>query len=172
MTSELIEVLKNYCSALHTDYVVEYNNKAAMNKNADYVKNDKGLIFIKSIKSGEYTLPSVKGSSRNYFFRKDVKFEIWFCRFSTTVTPSVDINHTSYDQNVDLRIEKTTRAIRDRIESDVVFPFIEGINKALKVTIDTLPFVYPDKSVFNSNEVAVILNLTIKQKATCLRSLK
>lgn len=170
MTGDLIQTLKDYCSSLHSDYTVEYNNKAAMNKNADYIKNDKGLIFIKSIQSGEYKLPN--GASRNYFYRKDVKFEIWFCRFSTTLIPSVDVNYTSYDENVDLCREETTRYIRNRIEAEVLLPFIEGINKALNVTIETLPFEYPTKSVFDSNEVAIVLHLTIKQKATCLSSLK
>ena len=168
MTSKLIQEVKDYCSSLHSCYYASYDNKAAMNMKADYIENDEGLIFIRAVKRGKYTFPT----GRDYFHRKEVEFEIWFCRFSTTLSPTVDVNYTQYDKNVDLCVEETTRNIRDRIEQEVVYPFLEGINKALNVKIESVPFEYPTKSVFDSNEVAILLRLTIKQKATCLKSLR
>lgn len=177
MTGQLINALKEYCESLHLDYQVEYNEASAMNRGADYIANDKGLIFIEEVKNGEIEHPSVTGASRNYFYKKTVSLSIWFCRFSTTLGQSVDYNGSEYDKNAQLKISDTRQFMRNTIEEEVVNPFCLNVARALsdnkvRMSVARFPFAYPTASRFDSNEVSVVLNINITQTSSCPNSLK
>lgn len=170
MTGNLIRAIGEICSTLHPDYRFEYDEASAMNIKADAIHNYEGLIFMEEIQQGRYDMP---GTGMRFFRQKNTNVSIYFCRFSRTLNEFGGSGQTSESER---NLTLTRQEIRDRIECEVVLPFMESMDsyqksKSSTISINSYNFVYPPHSRFDSNEVAIILNFTITQYQTCLGNL-
>lgn len=174
MTGELINQLECILRPLHCDYHFEYDESSAMNVKADAVKNSTGLIFIEEIRRGRYRIP--QNRAQGFFIQKETGVSIYFCRFSKELEPFAGLGTTQLSVDARQTLTMTRQAIRDRIESEVVIPFINAMDKAMRnalrgVTVGDYNYTYPHRSRFDSNEVAVVLNFTLLQQTSCTGTL-
>ncbi len=166
MTGNLIKALGEILSGLHADYKFEYDEASAMNIKADAVENDKGLIFIEEILSGTYG----QAPTSRFFKCKMTPVSIYFCRFSKELGESGGGGETSLSSGNNLTM--TRQAIRDRIECEVLLPFMSQLDEYAKspssiISVSNYSFSYPTHSRFDSNEVAIVLTFTITQYSSC-----
>lgn len=175
MTGDLIRCLRSIIEPLHCDYRFEYDEASAMNVKADSVSNRAGLIYIEEITRGRYRSP--QNRSQGYFFLKETSLSICFCRFSKELEAFASIGTTPLSMAVENTLTMTRQAIRDRIETEVVMPFIAALGRQLPrllpgSTFGDMAFRYPKPGRFDANEVAIVLEFTITQQASCLDALK
>lgn len=175
MTGELIKQLECLLRSLHSDYHFEYDEAGAMNVKADAVKNNAGLIFIEEIRRGRYRIPQTR--TQGFFRQKETQLSIYFCRFSKELEPFAGLGTTQPSIDAQHTLTQTRQAIRDRIESEVVVPFIDAMEKAMKTSlrgfsVGDYNYTYPYRSRFDSNEVAVVLDFTLLQQSACAGTLK
>lgn len=175
MTGELINQLECILRSLHGDYHFEYDEAAAMNVKADAVRNDAGLIFIEEVRRGRYRVPQSR--AQGFFRQKETSLSVYFCRFSKELEPFAGLGTTQPSVDARRTLTMTRQAIRDRIEAEVVIPFIDAMNKAMLttlrgVTVGDYNYTYPFRSRFDSNEVAVVLDFTLLQQTSCAATLR
>lgn len=175
MTGELIKQLECILKSLHADYYFEYDEAAAMNVKADAVRNDAGLIFIEEVRRGRYRIP--QNRTQGFFRQKETSLSIYFCRFSKELEPFAGLGNTQISLDAGHTLTMTRQAIRDRIESEVVMPFLDAMDKAMRSTlrgcsVADYNYTYPFRSRFDSNEVAVVLDFTLLQQTSCDGALK
>lgn len=167
MTSNLLKAIGEILSGLHCDYRFEYDEAAAMNIKADAIKNNKGLIFMEEVRRGRYDM---NGGKSRFYKTKDTAISINFCRFSPELNEFASDNLATVNERNNLTLTRQT--IRDRIECEVIMPFIETLENYVKgphnsITVSSLEYVYPTHSRFDSNEVCITLNFTITQYNSC-----
>lgn len=175
MTGELIKQLECILRPLHCDYHFEYDEASAMNVKADAVKNSTGLIFIEEIRRGRYRIP--QNRAQGFFRQKETNISIYFCRFSKELEPFAGLGTTQLSIDAGQTLTMTRQAIRDRIESEVVVPFINSMGRAMRstlrgFTVGDYNYTYPYRSRFDSNEVAVVLDFTLLQQTPCTETMR
>lgn len=175
MTGELIKDIVSTIHGLNAGYFVEYDEAAAMNVKADTIPNDRGLVFIEEVRRGRYRVP--QSASQGYYVSKDTELSIYFCRFSKELQPYASIGDSPASVAAQRTITETRQAIRDRIESEVVTPFVNALIWGRHGVFEGCTFSdfavsYPYTSRFDSNEVAVVLSFTITQRSSCFGALK
>lgn len=170
MTGQLIKKLGDILKSLHADYYFEYDEARAMNVKADVVENEAGLIFIEEVRGGRYRIP--QNRTQGFFRQKETQLSIYFCRFSKELEPFAGLGNTPLSVQARHTLTMTRQAIRDRIEVEVVVPFMEAMDKAFRndlrgYSVGDYDYSYPKVSRFDSNEVAVVLNFKLLQETTC-----
>lgn len=175
MTGEVIHCLRDVLETLHPDYRFEYDEAAAMNLKADAVKNDTGLIFIEEVRGGRYRVPQTR--SQGFFRQKETTLSVSFCRFSKELEPFAGIGTTPLSLQAQHTLTGTRQAIRDRIEREVVLPFLEAMERAMRgrlrgTTVGDYTYSYPFRARFDANEVAVVLTFTLLQQTPCISSIR
>lgn len=170
MTGQLIKKVGNILKSLHADYYFEYDEASAMNVKADAVDNESGLIFIEEVRGGRYRLP--QNRTQGFFRQKETRLSIYFCRFSKELEPFAGLGNTPLSVQAEHTLTMTRQAIRDRIEAEVVVPYMEAMDKEMRgdlrdFTVGDYHYSYPEDSRFDANEVSVVLNFTLLQKTTC-----
>lgn len=170
MTGELIDRLGALLKSLNAGYYFEYDESSAMNLKADAVENDAGLIFIEEVRGGRYRLP--QNRAQGFYRQKETRLSIYFCRFMKELEPFAGLGDTPLSVQAQHTLTMTRQAIRDRIEAEVVIPFMNAIDEAMKrdwrgYTVGDYTFTYPHLSRFDSNEVAVVLDFTLLEQTTC-----
>lgn len=167
--------LRAILEPLHCDYRFEYDEASAMNLKADALAADAGLIYIEEVRRGRYRVP--QNRDRGFFRQKETNLSVWFCRFSRELEPFAAIGTSPLSVAAENTLTWTRQAIRDRIEAEVVVPFIDAMDKALHgrlrgFSVGDYEYTYPYRPRFDSNEVAVVLNFTLLQLSACLGQLK
>lgn len=175
MTGKLIEKLGDILQSLHADYYFEYDEASAMNVKADAVENSAGLIFIEEVRGGRYRIP--QNRTQGFFRQKETRLSIYFCRFSKELEPFAGLGNTPRSVQAQHTLTMTRQAIRDRIEAEVVVPFMEAMDKAFRndlrgYSVGDYTFTYPHLSRFDSNEVAVVLDFTLLQQTPCTKTFR
>lgn len=170
MTGQLIKKLGGILKSLHADYYFEYDEASAMNVKADAVENEAGLIFIEEVRGGRYRIP--QNRTQGFFRQKETRLSIYFCRFSKELEPFAGLGNTPLSVQAQHTLTMTRQAIRDRIEEEVVIPFMNEMDVAIKnalrgYSVGDYTFTYPHLSRFDSNEVAVVLDFTLLQQTPC-----
>ncbi len=170
MTGQLIKKLGDILKSLHADYYFEYDEASAMNVKADAVENSAGLIFIEEVRGGRYRIP--QNRTQGFFRQKETRLSIYFCRFSKELEPFAGLGNTPLSVQAQHTLTMTRQAIRDRIEEEVVVPFMEAMDEAMRgdlrgYSVGDYYYSYPEFSRFDSNEVPVVLNFTLLQQTPC-----
>ena len=168
-TTQLIKTLTAHIQSTNGDYLVEYATKSEANLKADSIPNDGALAVIREIKGWGMTTPSMKaqGFARAGYVRT-TNVEISFARFSDVVNGYAGLGDTEASAG---RYDQTRMAIQERIECEVVIPFIQDISSkgAFPEPIETgaMKVTYENYTM-DANEVAVTLSFVITQKTTCI----
>lgn len=170
MTGQLIDDLRALLSALHPDYRFEYDEASAMNIKADSLGNRAGLIYIEEIRQGRYRIP--QNRTQGFWKLKETSVSIYFIRFSSELDPYASIGDTPASNALSFTLTQTRQAIRDRIEREVVVPFIEAMAADTRYTVGDFTFAYPPHPRFDSNEIAVLINFNVIQQNSCIENLK
>lgn len=170
MTGQLIDDLRAILEPLHPDYRFEYDEAAAMNIKADSLDNRAGLIYIEEIQQGRYRLPQSR--AQGFFNIKETAVSVYFIRFSADLDPYAGIGNSPASQAVAFTKTQTRQAIRDRIEQEVVMPFMQALHNDARYRVGDFAFSYPPHPRFDSNEVSVLLSFNITQQSSCLETLK
>lgn len=170
MTGQLIKKLGEILQLLSPEYYFEYDEASAMNVKADAVENSAGLVFIEEVRGGRYRIP--QNRTQGFYREKETRLSIYFCRFSKELEPFAGLGNTPLSVQAKHTLTMTRQAIRDRIEAEVVVPFMEAMDKAMRgelrgFTVGDYTFTYPHVSRFDSNEVAVVLDFTLLQQTPC-----
>lgn len=170
MTGQLITELGSILQSLHADYYFEYDEASAMNVKADAVENSAGLIFIEEVRGGGYRIP--QNRTQGFFRQKETRMSIYFCRFSKELEPFAGLGNTPLSVQAQHTLTMTRQAIRDRIEDEVVIPFMNAMDEAMRrelrgYSVSDYTFTYPHLSRFDANEVAVVLNFSLSQQTSC-----
>ncbi len=170
MTGQLIKKLGDILRPMHSDYYFEYDEASAMNVKADAVDNEAGLIFIEEVRGGHYRIP--QNRTQGFFRQKETQLSIYFCRFSKELEPFAGLGNTPLSVQAQHTLTMTRQAIRDRIEAEVVIPFMNAMDVAMRndmrgYSVGNYTYSYPHLSRFDSNEVAVVLNFTLLQQTPC-----
>ncbi|MCL1936999.1 MAG: hypothetical protein FWF52_01210 [Candidatus Azobacteroides sp.] len=110
-----------------------------MNAKADEIKYSQPFAYIEEFRQGEY-------GKTGFWSSKTTRVEIWFCRF------------IQFQNNAIEREE-----IRNAIENEIVFPFIEEYKKetALKQPEKWKWFCSPPR--FDANEVSIMLQFDFNE---------
>ena len=171
MTGQIVQALKSMIDTIRCGYDWEYDEATNINKKADYVENEAGLIYLEEVRNMTITVPQVSGS---LLMQKQTQITLEFCRFSKELGQYAGLGDTPASTSFD-NLTATRQRIRDRIEAEVAYPFLDLLANKFETyfpgfTLSTVECRYVHGR-FDANEVGVEFNFTITQRVTCASNL-
>lgn len=119
-------------------YIVEYEESSMMNVKADNYKRGDSFIYIEEFTQGRY-------AQEQYRRRKITQVQVYFCKFCNLHADAME-----------------REKIRNRIEEEIVLPFIDEFNKSkLFPQVDNFQF-YNMLPRFDANEVSIMLQFEVR----------
>jgi hypothetical protein len=135
----MIQELKTLTETSNPLYEVEYEENKMMNLKADEKSLNARFAYIEEFVQGSYT--------RTKFQKQKItQVQIYFCRFAEFQNSAMD-----------------RETLRNQIESEIVFPFMERYNASgIFDRVDNFKF-YTPLPRFDANEVSIMLQFDCKQ---------
>lgn len=131
-----LQIIENIIDSLNTNYRFEYEESSMMNVRADDYKRGDSFVYVEEFRQGRITEMRYGGKI------KEMKLQIYFCKFC-------ELHNNAIER------EK----LREKILTDIVYPFINGYKKAGYGNVAEWGIYYPLPR-FDGNEVSVMLEFT------------
>lgn len=126
------------------NYESTFEEARMMNLRADAIAYDKGFAYVEEYRKGSYGL-------RGYVPTKTMTMQVYFCRFT-------EMHNTALQRE----------EIRNKIESEIVRPFMETYNSSRIFEEVENWILYTPVPRFDANEVSIMLQFECRLWNPCI----